>query len=434
MSDRPLAYGVDFGTTNTVLAAAYRDRAELVPLDGETVMPSVTYLHRNNSSAAGHAGIRQFLITGNYATRCGNCDRVLRHKGEVSTHCKTYRWNGGCRDSRIITAIKSELAGERSFTHSWGKDFELVELVEIILRQAKQSADRALKRRVNRAVIGYPIAFPATRDTDDPRQQGAMKRLETAARRAGFKEIVFVREPVAALTGVQQRGTVVACDFGGGTFDVAIMQGHGRSRVVTGLRGASVGGGDVDQAIFDAKIAPAIGLPARAGGEIRRELRTLNGALQVLRVPTLRQELKDRARDDPGGGFSFMDAVLEGGHAYALYEAIERAKIKLSDAEETTIELRRPGVELAVPIKRSELDELVAPLLNPIGRALDAALDDAGVDGGEIDLVTRTGGASEMPAFQSLLQARFAPQRVQTQESLTAIAQGLAAYARQKWG
>lgn len=435
MSDRPLAYGVDFGTTNTVVAVAYPNRTQLVPIDDEPVMPSVMYLHRDGVTAAGHPAIRQFLITGNYATRCGDCDRVAFHAGQAFTHCNTYRPGGGCRDSRVVTSIKSELTSDRSLTHSWGTDYHFSTLVEIILRHAKQAADRALRRQVNRAVIGFPIAFPGAEGASyEDRQQRAMQRLEEAARQAGFTEVVFLEEPVAALTGMPPQGTVVACDFGGGTFDVAVMQGDGHSGEVVGLRGADVGGSHVDEAIFDAKVAPAIGLPPAGTSELRQELRTLNGALHVLRVPALRTELRDRARDVDGDGFAFMEAVLEGGFAYDLYQSIERAKIRLSTVEETFIELRRPRAELAVPLKRAELDELLAPLLDPVERALDDALDDAGVAPQEVDFVTRTGGASQMPAFVGSLQARFGSTSLQAQSALTAIAEGLATHARGEWG
>src|SRR5688572_17843096 len=96
----PIAYGIDFGTSNSSISIAYPDRVELVNVGIAIpeVLPSIVYLHRNGQRAAGEDAVQQFLVTGSAKTRCSRCDLVDHDL--MDSRCKQHRIGQGCQDSR----------------------------------------------------------------------------------------------------------------------------------------------------------------------------------------------------------------------------------------------------------------------------------------------------------------------------------------------
>ena len=144
----PLAYGIDFGTSNSAIAVAYRDRVEVVPAEpplASPTLPSVAYLHRDGQRAAGEAAVELFLTNGHRRHTCLHCP-LVRYMAE--TDCKQATRNGGCQDSRLVTGVKRDLSRtDFTGTHSWAVDFELPELVAIVLGHLKAAGDVASRIR-----------------------------------------------------------------------------------------------------------------------------------------------------------------------------------------------------------------------------------------------------------------------------------------------
>ena len=218
-------------TTNSSIAVGYDDgHIEVVRVDENPDLPfslsSIEYLHRSGNRAAGEAAVNEFLVTGAQATKCGRCSLVLHDAEGTYSDCKQYRRGGGCHDSRLISGLKSELSNEEfDHTHSWATDFSLLELVAIVLGDLKRRADRLVGEPVHRVVIGHPVAFVGTTGGRyDELQELALSRLRQSALVAGFQEVVLMPEPAAAmLDEVLPIGYASTVDFGGGTFDVAVM-------------------------------------------------------------------------------------------------------------------------------------------------------------------------------------------------------------------
>ena len=165
-----LAYGIDYGTTNSSISIASHDRVEVLNFNLDdplpACLPSTLYLHRDGLRLAGKQAIDQFTITGSQSTACERCSLVTyTKKFGYETDCHQYKRGGGCVDSRLMSELKSELADE-SFkrTHSWAKDFEMEDLVSVVLAHLKSDADLQTGQDVTRAVIGHPIAFFGTND------------------------------------------------------------------------------------------------------------------------------------------------------------------------------------------------------------------------------------------------------------------------------
>jgi hypothetical chaperone protein len=171
-----VAYGVDFGTTNSSIAIAYPDRVQVLDIEAEGVLsclPSIAYLHRNGDRLAGMAAVQQYLVAGSHETRCPSYDLGARR-----TDCKQFRnRTGGCNSARLISGLKSYLSRpDFERTHSWAVDFSPSDLVGVILRRLKRAADLACGSNVHKAVLGYPVAFVGSEGPDfESRQEDSTR-------------------------------------------------------------------------------------------------------------------------------------------------------------------------------------------------------------------------------------------------------------------
>ncbi len=443
---RPVAYGIDFGTTNSAISIAYPDRVEVVHAGSQDVLPSIVYLHRDGNRAAGEDAVAQFLVTGAHKTLCGRCELVNYDSGGAYSDCRQYRRGGRCHDARLISGLKSELS-ETDFlaTHSWAIDFTLPDMVAVVMRRLKAIADRAGGTDVRKVVLGHPIVFVGAEGKDfRERQATAEKRLQQAAELAGFEEVTLLEEPAAALMDEQlTEGIAVALDFGGGTFDVAVIKFAPDGGDVIALTGVEVGGENFDRLLFQAKVAPALHLgdsyETRPGvyrnlpGMIQNRLSTLAGLKTLLSDPGTLSTLSEFRSARGGEKLTAVESILFGGYAYRFYSAIEAAKIALSQSEQTSIEFHQPGVNLSVPVARREFEALIARLMDSVLAEILKALDIAGISPRDVSLVLRTGGSSSIPAFIRMLEEIFDPTIVQERPVYTTVVHGLGKYAQEIW-
>ncbi len=446
---RAVGYGIDYGTSNSSIAVAYEDgTVEVLPVDasGDSTLRSLVHLHRDHGRLVGEEASRAYLIDGAQSSRCGTCALVDRRPEGVFTDCRQYRAGSGCQDSRLLAQIKTDLSSDAvDRTHSWGTEFTFVELVSAVLRRLKREGDRRTGQDVRRVAIGHPVRFPGT-ETDPERLQAlAESRLRRAAEAAGFQEVVLVSEPQAAvaLEGLHD-GIVVCTDFGGGTFDVAVVDKLGNRGQVLGLRGIAVGGEDFDSRVFEAKLHRVLGLDRTVTGAdgkpvglpnwMRHELRSLAGLKRLLTDPSVAVLLRGVAARDGGDFAEGVSELLHGGQAYACYRAIEKAKIDLSEQEQTRIVLRRPPyLDIDVPLSRAEFEQLIAADVEKVSLCIQDVLDDADVRVEDVAHVTRTGGTSRTPAFQTLLEHTFGAERIVQRDAFTTVVRGLAVYAFHEW-
>src|SRR5262245_10220865 len=233
---RPLAYAIDFGTTNSLLAAANRDAVHppiaLDPLARDaTILRSVLYFPD--------------------AARCYYGAEALREYAALGPQ------------GRLIRSIKKHLPS-RSFVGTYvdERPMNLEDLIGALLSEMRARANRYFDADVTRVVLGRPARF-ARDDADDA---FAQYRLERAARTAGFTAIDFLPEPIAAarefratLSGPKN---VLVADFGGGTSDFTVLrmrrERYDRSDVLA-IGGVSVAGDAFDAALMRHHVARHFG-------------------------------------------------------------------------------------------------------------------------------------------------------------------------------
>ncbi len=447
MSGRAVGCGLDFGTSNSSIAVAYEDRVEVLKIDPSSILPnslpSMGYLHRNGNQSAGVGAVDLFLVTGGQQTLCDRCSLVIEDLDGPYSECRQFTRGGACQDARLIASVKTELAnGAFTHTHSWARDFPIEELVAVILRDLKRRAEQVAEEELERVVIGYPVAFSGSTGPDfEELQELGKTRLTNAALGAGFSDVELYPEPAAAvLDEVLDDGIVVSVDFGGGTFDVAVIQITNGEGEITSLQGASVGGNLLDGDLFDLKVASSLGLDTLVGSKnlsipawFRERLRTMGGMKYLLSDPFTRPVLSDLAKADPRAG-ALVDSVLFGGHGYRFYRAIEEAKIALSHKEVTRIEFHPPGVDLSVEVTRAELEAVSTPYLEVIEAQINRALLESGCETNDVTAVIRTGGSSRLSGFVRMLERMFGEARVRERDAFTSVAYGLGVYAQEVWG
>ena len=385
------------------------------------------YLHRAGGRAAGDEALRTFLTSGHEKTDCWNCS--LAPYG-WDTDCRQYRKGGGCNDARLLSGVKHELA-KLGFagTNSWATDFTVGRLVGVVLARLKQEADLASGHVVGSLVLGHPVVFagadPSNREASDAE---AFQRLADAARDAGFTRVEFLPEPTAAVIGEEaHRGVEVAVDFGGGTFDVAVLDSRNGEPQVAAVAGIAIGGETLDGILFETVVGPALDLDTLPSW-LFNELRTASSVRLLMAdpgIPAILARLGGRPSE-------VVQGLLYGGYAYDFYRAVEAAKISLSSDDAARIEFA--PLELLVEVRRATFESMIRPELDQIATTVEQALERAALRPEHVDRVLITGGSGYIPAFRRDLAAIFGEARLEQRDAFTAVVHGLGVRAQQLWG
>ncbi len=409
-----VALGVDFGTTNTVVALG----------DGE-----------------GGARVARFATPG------GGEASAFRSVLSVSEEAHAIDAGAWAIEAflddpdstRLIQSFKSFAASSAfSGTSIFGRRFQFEDLLFAFLRRLRERSE-GLDGPVVRTVIGRPVVFAGA----DPNEGLALRRYTTAFGRLGLPGLSFAYEPVGAAFAFAKRlegaATVLVADFGGGTSDFSIMRfrrvGSGLVAEPLSRSGVGVAGDAFDFRIIDHVVSPRLG----KGGEYRSEGKRLPvpnryyaafarwNQLALMKGSREMRELRQIARtaEDPAGVGRFIE-LLESDQGYLLYRAVSAAKEALSDENAAAFTLEAGDIEIKADIARADFEAWIAPELSAIERAVGDALASAGLADGDVDKVFLTGGSSFVPAVRAIFLRRFGADAIETGGEFESIATGLA--------
>jgi hypothetical chaperone protein len=417
--------GIDFGTTNTAVAVALPGPGggvQLARLPGPGGVPADTW--------------RTVLFFEEGAPPCAGApaiDRFAEREG----------------DGRLVQSIKSHLASA-AFTRTmiFGRTYTLEALVGAYLRALRAAVGADLGAR---AVVGRPVRYWGARTEAD--EERALGRMRAALALAGFTEVVFEYEPIAAAVRyaatLDRPELIVVADFGGGTSDFSLVRvGPGTARgesgpeAVLATSGLAIGGDSFDARIIDQRVVGALGrgtsyrdemgartpIPDALFRKLRRwhhlsflkepaTVRLLERMQQGAEAPEKVNRLVRLVRDELG---------------LPLHRAVERTKVSLSGRADTRLAF--PDLDLDLPVTRPELEDWIGEELEAIDGAITTLLERAGVGAADVDTVFATGGSSLVPVVRSRLSARFGQAKLASGDELTSVAWGLAARARQLFG
>ena len=303
-----------------------------------------------------------------------------------------------------------------------------------------------------RIVLGRPVHFSNPPDAELDRF--ATDRLLTSIRLAGFEEIVFEYEPVAAAYAYEARlqrdERILIGDFGGGTSDFTIIsvgpdvRRRGRQTSdILGTDGVPIAGDAFDKRIIRHLVAPRLGM----GGEY---LSPPNKFLPVpiwpyerlerwhylsfLKSPSTLEMLErvQRTASTPERLEAFL-LLIKNELGYQLHEAVQRTKFELSAATEAEFAFDSGPVSIRKKITRVDFEKWIAEEIASMSGCVDRLMTASGLTYGDIDRVFLTGGSSFVPAVRRIFADRFGDDKVTGGEELTSVATGLALRAREQW-
>lgn len=415
--------GLDLGTTNSAIA--------VVGDDGAVRLAS--FDHASGTTET----FRSLLYFGNGEKPVGGpraIDRYLAAAGE----------------GRLIQSMKSYLADSTfQATNIYGRTTSLVELLAVLLRELRASAEAKLGPLGSRAVVGRPVHFVTEKDEED--ETLALGRLRAALEQAGFTEIELEYEPVAAAkfyeSTLDHDELVLIADFGGGTSDFSLVRvgpgqrDRGPERIL-GNDGVGIAGDALDARLMQKLVAPKLGM-----GTTYRSLmgdkdlpvpvwiysRLLRwhhlSFLKSKKNLEMLEGIASQAKDDKD--IRALLHVLENDLGYHLYRAIEKTKVTLSSAEEAVFRFSDDPLEIEAPVTRREFESWIEEEMTKMAACVDRLLARAGVAPGDVDQVFMTGGSSFVPAVRRIFEARFGPAKLRTGGELVSVASGLALRAAQ---
>ncbi len=412
--------GIDFGTSNTVVAIAGPDGGvEAIRFDhsGRSLNVFVTALCFSEERRG--AGRRTLIEGGPWAIDAfvegGHAHRFIQS-------FKTFAASAAFQETRIFR--------ER---------FRFEDLLATFLRTLKRHAGERLDFHARNIVIGRPVRFAGARPDDAL----AMRRYQTAFSALGAQRASYVYEPVGAAFFFAQRldhdATVLVADFGGGTSDFSVMRfeksGGGLRATPLGHAGVGIAGDAFDYRIVDRLISPRLG----KGGSYRSFDKVLTipnryytnfarwSQLALMKTSGELKELRELERSalKPEALRHFGD-IIEYDHGFSLYRAVSDAKIALSSADETDLVFEAEDFRMRARVTRSDFESWIAADIARIAATVDEALANAGVAAADIERVFLTGGTSYVPAVRHLFVDRFTEDRLTSADQFESIAYGLA--------
>lgn len=420
----PIGLGVDFGTTNSVVALAYAD-GRVESLSWPSVFgPTDTFRTALMFWREGRNAIRH--VAGPAAIA-----RAIEPEGE----------------QRFIQSIKTHVASPLfTETRLYGERFTIERLVATFLEHLFDHD--ALHARTPPAIAaGRPVVFAGER----PDESLAIARLASAYAAAGMADVEFAYEPLGAAywhaRKSQREEIVFVADFGGGTSDFSVLRfsrkGWRLDAAALAHGGVGIAGDTFDFRLIDHVVSPKLGkgtlyrsfekrlpIPAyfHAAFAQWHQLSWLKSAqtLAELRKLAASAEAPERLED--------LITLIEHDLGFELYRAIGELKAKLSAETEARFRFAREGVEIEASVTRKDFEAWIADDLTRIAGAMDQAVAKAGLRFDDIDAVFLTGGTSFVPSVRALFLERFGSAKVHVGDAFQSVASGLALIAADRAG
>jgi hypothetical chaperone protein len=417
--------GIDFGTTNTVLALA--DAAGPARLVTFPAPEGELFAFRSCISfyAPAEAPQERQIAAGPWAI-----DAYVEDPAET----------------RFIQSFKS-FAAQESFTETQilGRRYRFEDLLSTFLLKVRDYAGGSLSGLPDRVIVGRPVTFAG----GAPKESLALERYEIAFKRMGVREVLYAYEPVGAAfffaRELKEDATVLVGDFGGGTSDFSIIrfERHGGEMraIPLGRAGVGVAGDAFDYRIIDNLVSPELGkgssyetfgkvlpIPNRYYAAFARwdQLAMMRASRDMREIRKLVREAVEPEK------ITRLVETLDENYGYRLYRAVSKLKEALSTEAMAEFRFEAGSIRIVRDVARAQFEGWIAPELAKIEVAVDQALADAGLPAGGIDRVFLTGGSSLVPAVRAIFHRRFESGRIETGAELESIASGLALMARER--
>jgi hypothetical chaperone protein len=444
--------GVDFGTTNSGAAIVAHGQFTALAIDptnnDPTVMRSLLYITREQEVFVGRAALDAY-----YQQNIGRPSRMVRQwVGEIEVTASdmsyirdVYVTVDELAPGRLLRSLKSSLATSYEGTTVFDRYYSLEELIGIYLGALREQAEKALGQQVDSVVLGRPVHFVGSKSTETNRDEDdrAQARLRHAAQLAGFREVAFELEPVAAAAHYERLSegpqTIVVFDFGGGTLDITVMRvGEPGAHRVYAVGGVGIAGDVFDRRIIEGTMLEHFGRGSTWGPDHDRfpdaytdALSNWQTVLQLNTPDNLRFLRWVQTTSSHPTRIHALQSLLVNNYIALLFDEAERAKAALSEWPFSSIQMRGKGIRIWQPLGRTQFETLIAEHAQLIEDCLLDTLKRSGKTVGEIDAVVRTGGSAQIPLFVHMLERIFGPEKVILTDVFGSVTAGLAIRAAQ---
>jgi hypothetical chaperone protein len=439
-----LRVGIDFGTSNSGVAVSDGSQVRLLPVDQRNSVPevvkSILYITRDHRTYIGQEAIELY-----YRHNVNRARRfVKKWAGEIDYHgaemdyvTDVFVYVDELRPGRLLQFIKTALRSENyTGTDIFERYFSLADIIALYLGELKKRAEALLHEKISAVTLGRPVKF-----SSNPKQgQAAEDTLRQAANQAGFQQVDFELEPVAAALyyemSLDRPQTVLVFDFGGGTLDITIMRlGDPHNRQVYASGGIGIAGSDFDRAIIQKRLLPHFGKGLiDQQRDILELVNTVSDwiALPELSTPLARHKLEKAIRlGEAPVRLKALESLIFNDLAFSFYNHVEGAKIALSSQGAAVIRLAEKDMDIWELYTRAQFEFDIHAYQEQIKQVLLDTLAASGLESGQIDAVVKTGGSSSIPAFSEMLGGIFGSQRLKTSDLFSSVTAGLAIKAHQ---
>jgi hypothetical chaperone protein len=411
--------GLDFGTSNSTVGWSRPGQPALLALeDGKVTLPSVIFFHAEDIHATyGRAAVADYLSG---------------------------------YEGRLMRSLKSLLGTSLidEYTELGGQALPFRRLLEQFIGELKRRGEQSAGQTFSRAVMGRPVFFV---DGNPEADRSAQQTLQDIAHAVGFKEVAFQFEPIAAAfdyeSQISKEELVLVADIGGGTSDFSLVRlSPDRAKKTDRLEdilangGIHIGGTDFDKYLSLASVMPMLGMgsPLLSGRQMPSAQYFNLATWHTINFAYTRKswaEIQDMHRHalEKGKLARLMNLVQQrSGHWLALQ--VEAAKIALSEAGSTTIELGRLSPGESFELNRADFDRAIGHLVSGVEGTVKALLADAGISAAQIDTVFFTGGSSSVPLLRERISALLPDAKRVEGDLFGSIGAGLALDAKRKFG
>ncbi len=413
--------GIDFGTTNSVVARLNADGSSTIA--------------RFTTGDAVQDVFRSVLCFWTEHVRSGG--RLSHAAGPAAIEA----YIDDPLDSRLMMSLKTYLA-QASFseTRVFGRPFTLERLIALFLREFLAAA--GIDPTGARIVAGHPVRFAGEFANDEL----GVRRLRAAYAEAGMPDVELALEPEGAgyrfARTLTTAANVLIGDFGGGTSDFSVLRfTPGAGVAALGHAGIGVAGDVFDYRIIDRVISPLLG----KGGIYRIMGKELPvppeyfiqfarwHRLSLMRNPKTLREIGEvaNAAAEPQRLRNLI-TLIEDELGYRLYQAVSAVKAALSHQDSAELHFHHKTIAIDATVTRTDFESWIAEDIARFAATVDRALAAANLPASAIDHVFLTGGTSFVPAVRRLFEDRFGPAKVTAGGEFVSVAEGLALIGRDR--
>ena len=435
--------GIDFGTSNSGVAVYDGQRVRLLPVDPKNVIPevikTVLYITRDYRTSIGQEAVEHY-----YRDNVNRQRRFVKQwTGEIDVYGAdmhyvqdVFVYVDELQPGRLLQYLKTALRKENyEGTQIFERYYTVGDLARAYLSLLKRRAEDVLGESIEAVTLGRPVKFSESPEQDHKAQE----ILQQAAQEAGFKEVDFELEPIAAALDYEQTLTkpqnIVIFDFGGGTLDIAVMRlGDPSKRQVFASGGVDIAGSDFDRAIIEKRMLSHFGFGhVRYHPEILEMIHAIPDwmALPYLGTPVNKNILEKAIHAGTAPiQLKALQGLIYNDLAFTFYNRVEAGKIALSDDGATIISLEDKDIALWELYTRHQFETDIDHYLVDVEKVLLETITKSGLEPGAIDAVVKTGGSSNIPLFTEMLARIFGAEKVKESNAFTSVVAGLAIKAK----